>query len=92
MPRRLSSSRTSSTSSPTRWQAGGRPSSDSRSPLRTTSPVPAAGAPGQPQLLNQRVVEALFAEDAVKNRRNTQAIEVAPNTLVAARVVDHRRA
>jgi len=49
-------------------------------------------APGQPQLLNQRVVEALFAEDAVKNRRNTQAIEVAPNTLVAARVVDHRPA
>jgi peptidyl-prolyl cis-trans isomerase D len=49
-------------------------------------------APNQPQLLNQRVVEALFAEDALKSRRNTQAIEVAPNTLVAARVVDHRPA
>ena len=49
-------------------------------------------APNQPQFLNQRVVEALFAEDALKNRRNTQAIEVAPNTLVAARVVDYRPA
>ncbi len=56
-----------------------------------TRTVPPA-APGQPQVLNQRIVEALFAEDAVKNRRNTQAIEVAPNTLVAARVVDHRPA
>jgi peptidyl-prolyl cis-trans isomerase D len=49
-------------------------------------------APGQPQLLNQRVIDALFAEDSLKNRRNIQAIEVAPSTLVSARVVDHRPA
>ena len=34
----------------------------------------------------------MFAEDAVKNRRNTEAIEVAPNTLVAARVAEHKPA
>ncbi|HQR23031.1 MAG TPA: SurA N-terminal domain-containing protein [Burkholderiaceae bacterium] len=48
--------------------------------------------PGQPQLLNQKIIDALFSEDGLKNRRNTQAIEVAPNTLVAARVVDYRPA
>ena len=42
--------------------------------------------------LNARIIEALFTEDSLKNRRNTQAIEVAPNTLVSARVVDHRPA
>jgi peptidyl-prolyl cis-trans isomerase D len=56
----------------------------------TRSGVPAA--PNQPQMLTARVIEALFADDALKNRRNTQAIEVAPNTLVAARVADYRPA
>ncbi|WP_068635474.1 SurA N-terminal domain-containing protein [Thauera butanivorans] len=35
---------------------------------------------------NERLLDALFADDAVSNARNTEAIEVAPNTLVAARV------
>jgi len=56
----------------------------------TRAGVPAV--PNQPQLFTPRVIEALFADDSVKNRRNTQAIEVAPSTLVAARVVDHRPA
>ena len=47
---------------------------------------------GLPPHLAPRVVEALFSEDSLKNRRNTQAIEVAPNTMVSARVVDHRLA
>jgi len=38
---------------------------------------------------NEKVVTALFSEDAVKNKRNTEAVEVAPNTLLAARVVEH---
>ncbi len=42
--------------------------------------------------LGPRVVEAIFAEDSLKNRRNTQAIEVATNTLVSARVLEHRPA
>jgi len=41
---------------------------------------------------NPKLLAALFSSDAVKNRRNTDAIEVAPNTLVAARVVEHQPA
>ena len=47
---------------------------------------------GLPPHLGPRLVEAIFAEDALKNRRNTQAIEVAPSTLVSARVLEHRPA
>lgn len=41
---------------------------------------------------NPKLVQAIFAEDAVANKRNTEAVEVNPNTLVAARVVEHRPA
>jgi peptidyl-prolyl cis-trans isomerase D len=34
--------------------------------------------------------EALFAKEAVGSRQNTEAIEVKPGTLVAARVIEHR--
>jgi peptidyl-prolyl cis-trans isomerase D len=47
---------------------------------------------GLPPHITSRVVEALFADDALKNKRNTQAIEVAGNVLVSARVVEHRPA
>lgn len=41
---------------------------------------------------NEKLLAALFSEDAIKNKRNTDAIEVAPNTLVSARVVEHQPA
>jgi peptidyl-prolyl cis-trans isomerase D len=41
---------------------------------------------------NPKLLAALFSSDAIKNRRNTDAIEVAPNTLVAARVAEHQPA
>lgn len=43
-------------------------------------------------LNNPKVLAALFADDSIKNRRNTEAIETAPNTLVSARVVDRKPA
>ena len=43
-------------------------------------------------LNNQRVLSALFADEAIKSRRNTEAMEVAPGTLVSARVIEHRPA
>ncbi len=43
-------------------------------------------------LNNPKLLAALFADDAVKNRRNTEAIETAPNTLASARVVAHKPA
>jgi len=43
-------------------------------------------------LSNPKLLAALFADDSIKNRRNTEAIETAPSTLVSARVVDHKPA
>ncbi len=41
---------------------------------------------------NDKVLKALFADDVIKNHRNTSAVQVGPTTLVAARVVDYRAA
>jgi peptidyl-prolyl cis-trans isomerase D len=48
--------------------------------------------PGAPAVFVPRLLEALFAPDSIKARRNTEAIETAPNTLVSARVAEHRPA
>jgi peptidyl-prolyl cis-trans isomerase D len=45
---------------------------------------------GVPVLSHPKLLAALFADDSIKNRRNTEAIETAPGTLVSARVVDHK--
>jgi peptidyl-prolyl cis-trans isomerase D len=41
---------------------------------------------------NPKLLAALFSDDALKNKRNTEAVEVAPNTLAAARVIEHKPA
>jgi peptidyl-prolyl cis-trans isomerase D len=41
---------------------------------------------------NAKFLNALFSDDAIKNKRNTDAIEVAPNTLIAGRIVDYKPA
>ncbi len=41
---------------------------------------------------NEKILSALFASDSIKNKRNTEAVEVAPNTLLAARIVDYKEA
>ncbi len=48
--------------------------------------------PANGVLGNAKLLGALFGDDAVKNKRNTDAVEVAPNTLVAARVVEYKPA
>lgn len=48
------------------------------------------GAKVAPPFDNAKLAAALFADDAVKNKRNTEAVEVAPGTLVAARVLEHK--
>ncbi len=45
---------------------------------------------GAGQWSNTRLIESLFSDDVLKNKRNTEAIEVAPNTLLAARVKEHK--
>jgi peptidyl-prolyl cis-trans isomerase D len=39
-----------------------------------------------------KMSQAIFADEVVKNKRNTAAIEVANNTLVAARILEHKPA
>jgi peptidyl-prolyl cis-trans isomerase D len=39
-----------------------------------------------------KMLQAIFSEETVKNKRNTAAIEVATNTLVAARILEHKPA
>lgn len=41
---------------------------------------------------NPKLLQAIFSDDAVKNKRNTAAIDVGANTLVSARIVEHRPA
>jgi peptidyl-prolyl cis-trans isomerase D len=41
---------------------------------------------------NAKFAQAVFAPDAIQTKRNTEAIEVGPNTLMAARVIDHQAA
>jgi peptidyl-prolyl cis-trans isomerase D len=48
--------------------------------------------PGAPQIFTPRVVQALFSDDGINKKRNTEAIEVAANAFVSARVVEHRPA
>lgn len=43
-------------------------------------------------LWTDKVLQAVFSDDALKNKRNTAAIEVAPNTLLAARVIEYKPA
>ena len=41
-------------------------------------------------LKNERLINAIFSSDIIKSKRNTEVIEVAPNTLVAARIVEYK--
>jgi peptidyl-prolyl cis-trans isomerase D len=55
----------------------------------TRKPAPAlAAAPYN----NAKFLAALFSDDALKNKRNTEAVQAGPNTLIAGRVVEFRPA
>ena len=41
---------------------------------------------------NAKFVQAVFAPEAIQSKRNTEDIEIAPNTLIAARVLEHKPA
>jgi len=42
------------------------------------------------RLNNPKLLQAVFSEDVLVNKRNTEAIEIAPGTIVAARIVEHK--
>ncbi len=52
----------------------------------------ARGAQMMPPFNNPKLMQAVFADDAVKQHRNTEAVDVGGNTLVSARVLAHRPA
>ena len=39
---------------------------------------------------NEALMSALYAKESIKDHRNTEAIEVTPNNLISARVVDYK--
>ncbi|SAL25019.1 PpiC-type peptidyl-prolyl cis-trans isomerase [Caballeronia turbans] len=56
----------------------------------TVGPKPNPQLPQDNPLNNPKFLTAVFAPDAVKDRNNTQAIDVGNNTLIAARVTDYK--
>src|SRR5258706_12274979 len=49
-----------------------------------------AGGNPNPLLNNDKLLAALFSDEVLKNKHNTSAIEVQPNMLLSARVVEHK--
>ncbi|PKO43852.1 MAG: peptidylprolyl isomerase [Betaproteobacteria bacterium HGW-Betaproteobacteria-22] len=39
---------------------------------------------------NEKIAELIFSAESISERRNTEAVEISPNNLVSARVVDHK--
>lgn len=60
-------------------------------PIQQSDWIPKNGGK-PPYFTDERLLQAIFSDDAVKDKRNTEAIEVSPNTLVSARVLGHRPA
>ncbi|MER2510892.1 MAG: SurA N-terminal domain-containing protein [Nitrosomonas ureae] len=47
----------------------------------------------EPEILaNENLLSAIFSEDVISNSRNTEAIEVNPNTFVSARIMEYKPA
>lgn len=45
---------------------------------------------GDARLKHPKLQQAIFSDDVLKNKRNTEAVEVTPGTLVAARLLEHK--
>ena len=60
-------------------------------PVQSSGWVTQAGSDNK-LLNNPKLLQSVFADDAVKNKRNTEAIDVGNNTLVAARVIEYKPA
>jgi len=54
--------------------------------------LPPQALPALGPLGNEKLLAALFSDDAIKQKRNTDAVEVAQNTIVAARVAEYQPA
>ncbi len=50
------------------------------------------GLPATVETNNPKFLKAIFSDDVVKKKHNTEAVEVAPNTLIAGRIVEYKPA
>jgi peptidyl-prolyl cis-trans isomerase D len=62
-----------------------------KSPVKQSGWISRTGS-DVPMLNNPRLLQSLFSEDVLANKRNTEAIEVGPGTIVAARLLEHKPA
>jgi len=53
--------------------------------------TPEAGAAAG-ALNNKKILDALFSPDSIKNKNNTEVVEAGPDTLLVARVIEHKPA
>ena len=61
--------------------------------VRSAQNVRRTPAPGTTGVLaNPKFLEALFATDTIRNKRNTEAIQIAPNQMVSGRIVTYTAA
>ncbi len=69
-----------------------KPAADAlKLPVQTSGWISRTGS--ENKLLNSpKLLQAIFAEEAVKNKRNTEVIDVGSNMLVAAHVVEYKAA
>jgi peptidyl-prolyl cis-trans isomerase D len=56
----------------------------------TVARTPATGASGP--LASRKLIDAVFSNDTLKNKRNTEAVETGSSQLTAARVTEHQPA
>ena len=60
--------------------------------VQTSDWVNRSGGNPNPLFNNEKLLSAVFAEEVLKNKHNTSAIEVQPNMMLAARVLEHKPA
>ena len=58
--------------------------------IQTSGWITRQGGGAEAVLKNQKLIDELFSADVLKSKHNTEAVEVSPDTMVAARVVDHK--
>ena len=61
-------------------------------PLETSDWLARDSKPTNPVLAHPKLLDALFSDDVLKGKHNSEAIEVAPGTLVVVRVAEHKPA
>jgi peptidyl-prolyl cis-trans isomerase D len=64
-------------------------------PIQASGWIPKGGQPQAPAgarspLTHPKLLAAMFGDEVVKDKRNTEVVEVAPSTLAVARVVEHK--